>query len=93
MGAVIVFLCFEIMSFTLIAMFIWIFFSVDRWKYTDRKVSNVINKLLHFVASGSTTNNDKIIRILSINYAYESESMLGKYILDSKESDTMHSMS
>jgi len=71
-------------------VFIWIFFTVDRWDYTEKKISKVLSKLLHFVSNGSYRNNDRIIRILSINYAYDDKSKLSKFIMKRKKNETLH---
>eukprot|EP01084_Bolivina_argentea_P109400 195557_1 len=92
-GAVIAFIFFEILSFTFVALFIWMFLSLDRWDYSDRKISNIISELLYFVSNGSMKHNDKIVRILSINYAYKPFDKLGRYIVQTKENETIHQVS
>eukprot|EP01084_Bolivina_argentea_P109402 195559_1 len=92
-GAVIACLFLSILNFSIVAVFIWLVFTVNRWEYTEKKISNILKKLLHFISNASNTNNDRIIRIACINYAYNQSNILGEYILKRKDNDTLHQLS
>ncbi len=89
-AAFIIFLILEIVCFSIMAGFIWLFLTVDRWDYTEQKIADIIKKLLYFIGGASYMNNDRIIRILCVNYAYNSDDRLGKYILERKRNETLH---
>ena len=94
----------EIICFSFIAAFIFVFLTKNRWDYTNDKVSDMINEILNFISNASYKNNDRIIRILCINNAYynpdpETQNMfrtkdieLDRYIKKQHENDGLHNV-
>eukprot|EP01084_Bolivina_argentea_P087743 158472_1 len=82
----------EILSFSFVAVFIWGILTVDNWNYTDQVSANAISEFLFFVSNGSNKHNDKLIRISSINFAYNPQSDLAQYILQRKQDETLHQL-
>ena len=60
----------EIFCFTIVAGFVFIFLTADRWDYQTKTVSKVVKEMLDFISDASYTKNDRIIRILCLNYGY-----------------------
>ena len=74
----------EICCFTFLTIFIYQWLTVNRWDFQDKYVSNIIKEIITFVSNSykfDTTNNDtnhnnsnyyndRIIRILCVNYSY-----------------------
>merc|ERR1712130_608054 len=57
----------EIANFSFMAFIVWIFLTVERWDYHDKKVAGYLKEMLTFIGAASRTNNDRVIRILAIN--------------------------
>eukprot|EP01084_Bolivina_argentea_P109398 195553_1 len=96
-GACIVCLFLEIVCFGMIPVFIYLILTISRWDYTEKTIANVIKTLLTFISDGSYTNNDRIIRILCINYTHDeshhSTSKLSKYIIKKKKEEMLYNVS
>eukprot|EP01083_Nonionella_stella_P014134 39776_1 len=92
-AAVIMFFLLEIACFSIVSGFIYIVCTMERWEYTEKKSAATIKRFLHFIGDASYKNNDVIIRILCLNYAYKKSGKLGKYIEESKRAETLHKVS
>lgn len=79
----------EIACFSFMAFVVWVFFTSDRWDYTRKKVAGYLHLMLRFVGNASLRNNDRVIRVLAINYAYKKTDKLGKWITERKEDESL----
>ena len=71
-ATIVTMLLMEILCFSLLTIFIYRCLSVDRWDYQDKFISNIIKEIINFVSNANETknNNDRVIRILCVNYSY-----------------------
>ena len=69
-AAIVFGLLFEITCFTMFSFVIFFIFTSERWEYREKVVSNFVKEVLSFVSNATHINNDRIIRILSVNYSY-----------------------
>ena len=60
----------EIFCFSIIAAFIFIALTANRWDYRTEATFDMINEMLDFISGAAKTHNDTIIRILCINFGY-----------------------
>ena len=89
-GAFIGCLLWEIMCFAMPTAFIWLALTVERWDYGQKKIANVLSTILKFIGGASRKNNDRIIRILIVNYGYRSSDTLERYISKCKKKERLH---
>ena len=92
----------EIFCFSIIAVFIFLYLTSQKWDYRTESTSKMIDEMLDFISDAARTNNDRIIRILCINYGYYTatgndismakDSVLLKFIKNQREQDTLHTV-
>ena len=101
--AVVVGLFAEIFCFSIIAWFVAVHLTSDRWKYESEVESNALKQMLDFVENAAPhIENDRVVRMLCLNYAYYSSFDKAKHhaagsVLDFIESrheaDTLNTVS
>ena len=96
-GSVIGMLLAEIVCFSFVAVIIFICCTADRWEYHDKNIAKVLKVLHGFISEASFGNNDRVIRILAVNYAYDSigtgtktSQPLGKFIENQRMEKRLH---
>ena len=92
----------EIFCFSIIAAFIFGFLTMNRWDYQNEKTANLLQKMLNFISGAPNRNNDRIIRILCLNYGYYKhsprvglthDSDLVKFIDKRRKEETLNTVS
>ena len=79
----------EIACFGFIALLVDLNMTENRWEYDNYKTAQAIDIIINFISNAKKGNNDRIIRILAINYAYytvydadrRSKKALNRYII------------
>ena len=79
----------EIACFSMLSAVLYLFGTL-RWDYTEKKTSRILKVMLDFIGGASFKNNDRVIRILAVNYACSSDDSVGKFISERKREETLH---
>ena len=63
----------------------------NRWDHiSNARISDILKMILNFIGDASNRNNDRIIRILAVNYAHSSSNSLGTFIVERKREEALH---
>merc|ERR1719242_524041 len=84
----------EISCFSILALVLWFWCTKKRWNYTKEKVEKALKVIHRFISNARHKNNDRIIRILAVNYGYgkvrDGDSRLSHCIDRWKEEERLH---
>merc|ERR1712062_436228 len=75
----------EMLCFSILAAVLWKWCSINRWKFNQKHVAEAITTIHRFIHNASNQKNDRIIRIMAINFAYDPDNVLGDWCLERKE--------
>ena len=86
----------EIFCFSIFGAFVFFILTMPRWDYNDEIVSYTVKEMLNFISNSSNgIENDRIVRILCLNYAYQetfkhgANSKLILFIKNRREEETL----
>merc|ERR1719242_271278 len=86
----------EISCFSILALLLWHWCTKQRWDYTDKDVEKALKVIHRFISNARHKNNDRIIRILAVNYGYhkvqaqDGDRKLGEWIDQQNEQQRLH---
>merc|ERR1719242_2025601 len=84
----------EISCFSILALLLWHWCTKKRWNYTDKDVEKGLKVVHRFINNARHKNNDRIIRILAVNYGYQNvrsgDRKLSQWIDQQNEQKRLH---